>query len=215
MALRSVPWNFVISSDLLRTRRTLDIIQEMRPQPLEDDIQVIFNPVLREVNFGVREGLQKDISVEEAKRIRSEEKGVSLESVTDSCESEAEVMTRQRAFLDELRALIQAPQAHLGTNIAPMKVLCVTHGGFIRRFLANFTNNLNKIDSVANCSITIVHVSYSQDSDGSPICTALDVCETSHLRDITGASATATADIVGGGAATSTSIAVEEYLWPS
>jgi broad specificity phosphatase PhoE len=225
-ALRGTSWDFVVCSDLLRTRRTWSIIQAQRTQPLID-IEESFNPAVREVNFGVREGLPKDTSVDEAKRIWSQKRGVALEAVTDPAESEAAVLARQQAFLAELRHLLSPRHARSAlpdSNPAdpdvrppPAKVLCVSHGGFIRRFLANFTDV--QVESIPNCSITTIDMVFSGEvgnSDGSPSCRAMDVCQSGHLRPPpTPSSGWALSRDESGSVAVAAAPSVEEYLWPS
>lgn len=206
-ALRNTPWDCIMCSDLPRTRSTLAIIQAHRTLTLHPSVEEQFTAVVREVKFGIREGLPKEVSVEEAKRIWSEKHGGTVESVIDPAESEAEVLIRQRVFLQALRTAAAASLPHhqqqQQQQLQPIRVLCVSHGGFIRRFLSNFTDDV-KVDSIPNCSITTLHIVYGagadagtttgtgtgRDCDDFPdsldvaptMCRAMDVCIVDHLQ---------------------------------
>ena len=195
-AIKSVDWDSVICSDLPRTRTTFSIIHSRRTQPL-DDVTVHYNPVVREVNFGIREGQPSDMTVKEAKKVVADKLGVGEDTVIDTGESEDDVKNRQLKFLGELGCL---QDLHTENEKVPPKVLCVTHGGFIRRFLSNFANyTANKIP---NCSITTIEVTYCSNCDYPPDCRILDVCEVSHLGPL-----------VIGEEVNSESL-VNEYPWP-
>lgn len=185
-ALRNTPWDFVVCSDLPRCRKTLDLLQEKRQKPL--DLDVHFTSSVREVNFGIREGLPKGTSVEEARVLISQQTGQAAESVEDSAKSEMAVLERQKVFLAELHATLAVSASSLSCSVplsqsSPVKVLCVSHGGFIKRFLANFANVI--VDAVPNCSITTVHIEFlGEKSRGTPLCRVLDVCEQPHLHPL-------------------------------
>lgn len=175
-ALRSVSWEYVLCSDLPRTLKTLALVQEQRLQQLVN-VQEMITPIIREVNFGIREGLQKDVSVEEARRQLSAKSGVAEDSIIDHGESEDQVRERQKDFLIQLRDVC----ASLPATEGPIKVLCMTHGGFIRRFLNNFSEVV--VDAVPNCSITTIHLTYSADMNSLPKCRPVHVCEGKHLSN--------------------------------
>lgn len=187
-AFRTIKWDFIVCSDLPRTQKTLALIEKQRVQPLID-IQVMVTSIVREVHFGIREGLHKDLTVEDAKRILCEQTGKSEDSIVDSAESEEQVFARQIEFINQLRSRLSDL---VNITEEPVKVLCVSHGGFIRRFLSNFSKE--KVEAIPNCSITNLHLTYAQD-DSFPACRVMHVCESTHL---TGDDQT-----------------VEEYIWPN
>ena len=190
-----------------------------------------FNAVVREVNFGIREGLPKGITVEEARCLWSKKHGVAVETVSDPAESEAEVLMRQRAFLGVLRSAAVSARPGSGSlpqqqeqeqqeerqHLQPVKVLCVSHGGFIRRFLSNFTDAV-PVDSIPNCSITTLRIAYRKEeesSDWAPICRAMDVCVTDHLQPPALFSlGHELGDEVESSSSNDSSSLVEEYTWP-
>ena len=177
--LRNVSWDYVISSDLMRCRKTLEII---RNQSMVDcnHVKDNYDEIIREVNFGIRENLPKNTSVEEARKILSVARGVPLDQILDSAESEDDVRIRQQKFISILYDSLPAvSKSKLTGN--PTKILCVTHGGYIKRFLTNFGSK--SVNEVPNCSITTVVISGCaiDDNVSKFECKALDTCHVDHL----------------------------------
>jgi len=123
--LQGIKFDAVFSSDLLRAKRTAEIIN------LEKNLAIKTSELLREKNYGAFEGgqvgdytsaLKKLLVAEEA--LTNEQKFNSKTGTGD--ESEAEVTTRFITYIREIAA------AYVNK-----KVLIVTHGGCIRMFLMN------------------------------------------------------------------------------
>ena len=159
-ALRSVRWNKVFSSDLLRTVRTSQILLSKSETYDSGGIERLREDILlREMNFGVKEMLPRDTEFEAAIQIVAMREGIRCEDVVDSAETNSEVKIRQHKFISETifselvsqgfpgnSIDVSAPPTSTSTNNQPVvlrpqenpKILCVSHGGFIRRFLTNF-----------------------------------------------------------------------------
>jgi broad specificity phosphatase PhoE len=115
--------------------------------------------LLREINFGVLEGLPRGASVEEGLRVRAERLGMRIEEVRDHREAPHDVEQRHVSLL-YLIAARALHAARVKTSAPPtarhVKVLCVSHGGFIRSFV---TKRIGvHCESVPNCSFTEVEV---------------------------------------------------------
>ena len=179
-ALKHVQWDAVMSSDLGRAMDTCRIMmqeaskgggKEQIPQPVA---------LLREISYGVREGLPRSMGVEEARAIVSRERGVDVSEVVDNAETSEDVYSRQQEFLKQLREVV-APFLPGGA----CKVLCVSHGGFIKRFLHSFAS-CGSIEKIHNCAISAVKVYWREgggldDEEPTPIIT---VDSDSHLNSI-------------------------------
>jgi probable phosphoglycerate mutase len=169
-ALHTVDWDGIYSSDLTRAVNTLNILLS-NGRSNSQSPQIIHTSELREINFGVREALPRGTTVAGAKAILSKRMGVSEDAIENTAEKHREVADRQMRFLKSIRKDIQAKEALLRSETAgiddkrpPYKILCVTHGGFIKIFLrkhCKFTPP-SKID---NCSQTIITMEYDASGD--------------------------------------------------
>jgi broad specificity phosphatase PhoE len=137
--------------------------------------------LLREINFGVLESLPRGTSVEEGIRVRAERLGLRLEEVRDHREAPHEVEQRHGRLLEFIAA--RALQATGTSSTHPhnmttdnstatgpsvpaprhVKVLCVSHGGFIRSFITRRVGV--PCESVPNCSFTEVEVTVGAGGD--------------------------------------------------
>jgi broad specificity phosphatase PhoE len=128
--------------------------------------------LLREMSFGVRERLPREITVEEAIKIVAARDGIPIEDVIDTAETVEVLKQRQVKFLSEILhpELVQHNLGIKADNEPLDKILCVSHGGFIRRFLDNFCDK--KYNSVGNCSITRVIIEWPSESAHDFICNA-------------------------------------------
>jgi broad specificity phosphatase PhoE len=217
-ALQSMNWAKVFSSDLPRTLRTSQILlsksKNYNPkgkEKLREDVR------LREVNFGVKEMLPRDTTFEAAVEIVAKREGIRREDVVDNTETSAELKIRQHRFLTEtlypeLKSICSKADSSktaaptdveskldgiLGRESSNPKILCVSHGGFIRRFLSNYCDldyvlspendnypgasilssvfgiRSQKLIRLSNCSISVVTVEWAE---GAPedgyVCTA-------------------------------------------
>lgn len=220
-ALRSVRWNKVFSSDLPRTLRTSEILlSKSETYDAGGTERLVADVLLREMNFGVKEMLPRDTDFEAAIQIVALREGIRCEDVVDSAETNAEVKNRQHKFLSETIFSELVAQGFPGNSfdakeeqlVQPSqkenpKVLCVSHGGFIRRFLTNFcdleyTTSADypgstilssvfglkdvKLIRLSNCSISKVTVEWPLGAlHGDYVCRAIsdEVNVITHLKD--------------------------------
>lgn len=122
--LKSIKFDAVFSSDLLRTRQTAEIITLGRELALKT------TQALRERRYGKLEGQSFDVlsKIDEYKRSLSREKRIAYKPYPD-VESDEELITRVITFLREL-----------AVGYAGKTILVVSHGGVMRALL----NHLGK-----------------------------------------------------------------------
>jgi len=147
--------------------------------------------LLRELNFGVRENLPRSMSKKQAKVEVAKRMNIDVSDVVDISESVKDVYVRQVAFLTSLGHQLNnidhskssssccstsSDKMESSTvidrmnNIIPIdgsmtKVLCVAHGGYIKRFLRNFCKNITVPDKIQNCAVSIITIDWSDRSD--------------------------------------------------
>lgn len=116
---------------------------------------------LREVNFGIRENLPVDMTSEEARQVTALQKGVPPESIEDCAESEVDISRRQMELLRTIGEHVQ----RLPTEVpdSPPKVLCVSHGRFIRSLIADQCKV--EVPKLKNGSISIIEVAWDDQID--------------------------------------------------
>ena len=68
-------------------------------------------------------------------------------------------MERFDAFLKEIAVLLP----RLNVNGQIQKILCVSHGGFIRNFINHYCRE--KLSTIRNCSISVIEVCWSLEGD--------------------------------------------------
>lgn len=154
--LGTKPFHCAYSSDLGRAHTTFRLASSRFPTPLDADLQL--SELLREVGYGIFEGLPRSLKLNEVKAIRASERGVEVHEVEDDRESLGHVIERQRKFL----RLVQEGIEGMDTD-EPVNVLCVSHGGYIKRFLEQHCKvKLRKM--LDNCSTSVVTV--IKDTDG-------------------------------------------------
>lgn len=125
-ALHSVTFHRIVSSDLLRARQTAEILAAGRALPIE------YTSDLRERCFGLAEGRLRH----EVERLPHTHLG--------GAESEEAMSRRLTRFLDGSRAWRDE------------RVLCVTHGGALRRLIRLATGVA--VDWIDNTSVTrLIH----------------------------------------------------------
>jgi probable phosphoglycerate mutase len=146
--LRATPFTVILSSDLVRAKATAEILATGRGIPL------ILDTDLRERCFGRLEGTRRDP--------RADARAV-LPLPEDGAESEAQVRQRAERFL-----------ARVAASYPHARVLCVSHGGWIRALL----RSIGIMDEVSlhNTGVTrLIH------RDGQWQATAID--DVRHLQD--------------------------------
>lgn len=171
--LRGRRWHRLYSSDLPRAVTTAHRALKASDHPV-DDSTLNLTPHLREMCFGLREGHPRHVSATEARRLKAEELGISVDEVVDPAESVEELLDRQRAFLRlVVQDLLQEEkQRQLANHDEPLTphhapIFCMAHGGYISRFLKNICN-VKGVDKIHNCAVSIVHLQF--DSNGSFKC---------------------------------------------
>jgi broad specificity phosphatase PhoE len=192
-ALKSVKWNKVFSSDLKRTLTTSDILlSKSETYDAKSNEGLSSCELLREMAFGVREMLPRATTIQEAIKIVALRENISIGDVVDTSETLQQLTERQVKFLSEIlhpffntdnlssssvtnsgKSAISKNTIYTAEGERP-RVLCVSHGGFIRKFLSSFCSS--RLDSIGNCSISVVTVEWSSDSPLSYICTEGDEC---------------------------------------
>lgn len=141
--LKNVKFDRIFSSDLLRSKRTAEIIA------LERKMEVQTTNLLRESYFGTFQGsdsksffaLFDDWSKKNEKERKKHHKYTDLKNV----ETPESMLTRLLTFLREA-----------SVNFSGEKILVVTHGGIIRRILEHLGFLPGKIKSVTNGAQVIV-----------------------------------------------------------
>ena len=144
--------------------------------------------LLRELNFGVREALPRSYTKDQAIIEVAKRMNIDVSDVVDISESVKDVYVRQVAFLTSLghqlnnidhsksSSSTSSDKMESSTvidrmnNIIPIdgsmtKVLCVAHGGYIKRFLRNFCQNITVPDKIQNCAVSIITIDWSDRSD--------------------------------------------------
>lgn len=165
------------SSDLGRARTTLNLA--MSRFPAEKVRDVVPTQLVREVSYGIFEDLPIALKLDEIKAIRAEQRGVSIDAIEDDRESPDSVLQRQLAFLQLVVDDLNAEQ--IVWDAGDINVLCLSHGGFIKRFL-NQVCNIHLEEKIENCSTSVITVSKAE--DGSFVCVA-DKNEINLLNDST------------------------------
>lgn len=130
--LKKIYFDVIYSSDLLRAKRTAEIIAK------EKKLAVLTTKVLRERDFGDFEGKKADFILAWRKALKKGIKSLSdsekkfLKNKNNQIESDESLMARFIPFLREMAV------AYPGKNI-----LIVTHGSILRTFLIHlgFFNN--------------------------------------------------------------------------
>lgn len=148
-------FHVVMSSDLGRAYSTLQLASENFALPISTDIRQ--TDLLREVSYGLCEGLSLDLSFEEIRELRAKERNVEVHEVVDDRESLGSVLERQDRLLD-----IIASELHELKGVDELNVLCVSHGGFIKRFLEQKCG-VRLAKKIQNCSTSIIRVSREHD----------------------------------------------------
>ena len=138
--------------------KTLDIMLS-HGRPNSQEPQIIHTPELREINFGVREALLRGTTIAQAKKIISKRMGVSEETIMDTAEAPRELADRQlrllRSIQKDIHAKVKQSSSEPGVDKSSYKVLCVTHGGFIKGLLREHCK-ITPPSKIDNCSVSIV-----------------------------------------------------------
>ena len=96
--------------------------------------------ILSELSFGVREMLPRTTPYDEAVRLYALKENIPVEQVVDPAETLEQIIERQRKFLTEvLHPALKSMPTSSSSDISTPRILCVCHGGFIKRFLKHYS----------------------------------------------------------------------------
>ena len=172
-ALKDTPFSLILTSDLIRAVQTANIIHNENIynhlSPLEESI------LLREMNFGLREGHAKSITTEDARILYATKNNIPTSDVRDWAETETDLHLRQSELIEYIHNKLTNTNHIIDNNnnseningntdsnsSIQHNILLVSHGAYIRRFLTNFCS-IKGIHSILNCSITKVDVYYNK-----------------------------------------------------
>ena len=154
-ALSGVLFSKFLCSDLARTRKTAEIIACQAGGIIPVD-QFQYEVKLREKAFGVLEGFPREMTIEDAKKAIAEREGKSIEEVVDDkSESNLDLKERQAVFI---KSLVADKSIESGS-----KILAVTHGRFIKEFIANCLQvPYDDVVKISNCSFTGVNLTIGE-----------------------------------------------------
>ena len=175
--LGNIDWDLTFTSDLKRARTTAEILLSRHSNPTLTE-RLTDLPLIRERSFGVRETLPRSLTHEEAVKIVSERLGIPECEVIDTAETTDALLERQREFVRYLKLSARKFSETAAPGVGVCRVLCVSHGAFIRAFLSDLhkfgnvgSRSLGEFGKIANCSVSIVKLCWkdvgelSRDSD--------------------------------------------------
>lgn len=155
--LKHKVWTKVYSSDL---KRALSSSHNILSKSLTGNYieQLVETDLLREVHFGVRENLPRGTSVLQALEIKAAQANIPVDDVIDTSETPAQVLARQRALIDFLyEDMADGSCASAGED--DHTAICISHGGFIRKFLSNYCDC--HVEKIGNCSVSVVTITWT------------------------------------------------------
>jgi broad specificity phosphatase PhoE len=142
----------------------------------------------REVFCGIREGLSKDMTFEEARRKVAQDTSVVPETILDTSETIADVVSRQKLLLlgmirncyqnkdgqavltstctssaavtdsSSMISAVSMEKTEAGLGLHFGNVLCVSHGLYMKIFLKEWCGLV--LTNIKNCSITRINVTW-------------------------------------------------------
>ena len=172
-ALKNTKFLKVYSSDLKRAHKTAQLILNENIKP---SLKLERSILLREVSFGIREGLTRGTTIEEAKLIVSRKENLHIDDIEDFAETDEEIMKRQKVFLNQLvldiyddymlndpslssSSIVSTDENQIDEYDMP-NILCVTHSAFIRHLLSTYTDIKKENIKIKNCSLTIIELEF-------------------------------------------------------
>lgn len=196
IALSNMNWDKVYCSDLGRASHTCKLL--LSQSKTNPNIIVEENKLLRECNFGVREALKKETSVEEARIIVANKLGIAPEDVVDTAESHQQLKERQQLFINKLIEDLSS----INDNNDTINILVVSHGGYLKYFIKEFWSitgsysllflifNYNYViyldmEKIKNCSISKVTMKIDKvDKSYSLECQRTDLNLVNHIKKL-------------------------------
>jgi broad specificity phosphatase PhoE len=128
-----------------------------RSETWNNDKTIVQSTLLRELSFGLREGLSRHLSVAEVRTLRAKELKVKEKYLVDTAETQESAKSRQHLFLKQLFDDLK----HHASNDSPVPVACVSHGGFIKVFLRSYCNHAS--DKIKNCAVSIITITWADE----------------------------------------------------
>lgn len=169
--LGNVDWDLTFTSDLKRAKTTAEILLSRHKNPSLSN-RLVDLPLIRERSFGVRETLSRTLTHKEAVKIVSERLGIPKSEVVDTAETADALLERQREFVKYLKLSVRTFVETAASDVGVCRVLCVSHGAFIRSFLSNLhkfgnllSRPLGEVAKIANCSVTILKLCWKDVGD--------------------------------------------------
>lgn len=168
-----IPWQQVYSSDLTRAHNTTKLLLS-KSRVGEADHSLILSESIREIAYGVREGLSRRFSAAEAKVEYARLNNMKVEDVIDTAETQDQVKSRQKDFILQILQdyLKEHPNGAVSFKEVPSPsssssrfhpqntpILCVSHGGYIKLFLKTYCGLVLE-KSLGNCSVSIVTIEW-------------------------------------------------------
>ena len=161
-------WDFCLSSDLIRAENTAQIILSRSKYCKNSGASIIRSvaplettPLVREYRMGIRENLPTGTPIAECRKIVAGKLGIPISEVVDNSETDLDVCDRQRSFFEYLITKVSEKFKVTEGGCEPekqcIKVLLVSHGGFIRSLLVNIFEYPDRI-KLRNCSISKVQI---------------------------------------------------------
>jgi len=167
--LRDINWDFTITSDLKRARTTAEIILSRHSDSKVTE-GLVDLPLVRERSFGVRELLPRTITKKQAIKMVAERLGIPETEVVDTAETSEALLQRQRDFVGHITNIVREKlgpsiieHTESSEGVRQYSMLCVSHGAFIRSFLADLhefgdvgSYECREIEKIQNCSVSIL-----------------------------------------------------------
>ena len=130
--------------------------------------------------------LPRTTPYDEAVRLYALKENIPVEQVVDPAETLEQIIERQRKFLTEvLHPALKSMPTSSSSDISTPRILCVCHGGFIKRFLKHYCS-VEGIEGISNCSISKVQVEWAVTGDAKKFKCSIspsDINITTHIRE--------------------------------
>jgi broad specificity phosphatase PhoE len=179
--LQSKAWHRVYCSDLQRARSSAELILSQSDYWNGREDEILLSKHLRELSFGVREGLSRSLNREQALEVKAKQFNIPKEEVVDTAETPLDAKMRQFLFLKQLHSdhieefLSLSQQTNLETNLEDdsktdsttnfeKHIACVSHGGYIRYFLKFYCNDTYS-QKIKNCGTSIITITWTDVND--------------------------------------------------
>ena len=157
--LKDKVWHQIYCSDLERAVTSAKLMLS-RTKTWPAGRHLMLTRKIREMGFGVKEGLPRGTSVEEAILIKAKALDIPVEEVVDNAEKPNELKERQAEFIRQLYIDCKNDQSFISGS----SLLCVSHGGYIRQFIKNFCNKPD-MEKIGNCSASVIIIQWNSEDE--------------------------------------------------